>query len=195
MHIHRYATRGRSCSISAATRRMGAMLLSVDGTTSLSKTSIEKVAMPAPLDPRRLSPDTSAEVGVTGSFPAACPAAAEDGGGSSPPPRGAVIFAAAPPPPPSASSQRRSSCCIGLGLAPEIMGGSDGERENEQQTRNREAATANASAPSRSGSASACLLGVTNGGGDTRDVRTNRGIGLACPSLFILRSNGSDGPL
>lgn len=181
MHIHRYATRGRSCSISAATRRMGAMLLSVDGTTSLSKTSIEKVAMPAPLDPRRLSPDTSAEVGVTGSFPAACPAAAEDG--------------AAPPPPPSASSQRRSSCCIGLGLAPEIMGGSDGERENEQQTRNREAATANASAPSRSGSASACLLGVTNGGGDTRDVRTNRGIGLACPSLFILRSNGSDGPL
>jgi len=70
----------------------------------LSKTSIEKVAMPAPLDPRRLSPDPSADVSVTGSFPAACPAAADDGGGSSPPPRGAVIFAAAPPPPPRARS-------------------------------------------------------------------------------------------
>ena len=99
------------------------MLLSVDGTTSLSKTSMEKVAMPAPLDPRRLSPDPSADVGVTGSFPAACPAAADDGGGgggSSPPPRGAVIFAAAPPP--RARSPGRSSCCIGLGLAPENRG-------------------------------------------------------------------------
>ena len=91
------------------------MLLSVDGTTSLSKTSMEKVAT-APLEPRRLSPaETYADVGVTGSFPAA----AGGGGGSSPPPRGAVIFAAAPPPP-RARPPGRSASCIGLGLAPEI---------------------------------------------------------------------------
>jgi hypothetical protein len=50
---------------------MGAMLLSVEGTTSLSKTSMEKVAMAALLDPRRLSPDACADVGVVGSFAAA----------------------------------------------------------------------------------------------------------------------------
>lgn len=39
--------RGRSFSISAATRRMGAMEARDDGTTSLSKTSVEKVVIAA----------------------------------------------------------------------------------------------------------------------------------------------------
>jgi hypothetical protein len=103
------------------------MLLSVDGTTSLSKTSMEKVAT-APLEPRRLSPETCADVGVTGSFPAE--ADGGGGGGSSPPPRGAVIFAAAPPPP-RARSPGRSASCIGLGLAPAIRRDSGGGRERE----------------------------------------------------------------
>jgi hypothetical protein len=79
---------------------MGAMLLNVDGTTSLSNTSMEKVAMAAPLDPRRFKPccpDASPDVGVTGSPAMVCAAADDDGGGggggSSPPPRGAVISA------------------------------------------------------------------------------------------------------
>lgn len=48
------------------------MLLNVDGTTSLSNTSMENVAIAALLDPRRFSPaccpDMSIDVGVSGSF-------------------------------------------------------------------------------------------------------------------------------
>ena len=70
------------------------MLLSEDGTTSLSKTSMEKAAMAAPLDPRRLSPDACADVGVLGSVIEAAAAAADAvDDGTSPPPRGAVISA------------------------------------------------------------------------------------------------------
>lgn len=42
--IQRYATRGRSCSISLATRRIGAICCRDEGTTSLSKTSVVTVA-------------------------------------------------------------------------------------------------------------------------------------------------------
>lgn len=56
-YIHRYATRGRSFCISLATRRIGAMDWREEGTTSLSKTSIEKVVVAALRDGRRVSDD------------------------------------------------------------------------------------------------------------------------------------------
>lgn len=57
LDVHRYATRGRSASISVATRRIGAIDWRDDGTTSLSKTSMENTVLAALREGRRISID------------------------------------------------------------------------------------------------------------------------------------------
>ena len=56
INVQRYATRGRSASISVATRRIGAMEAKDEGTTSLSNTSVEKTVVAALRDGRLVSP-------------------------------------------------------------------------------------------------------------------------------------------